>query len=337
MTDTSVASAETAGIAERVILPLLFGKEAIGADPTFVLLSAQPGAGGARATGRLLAEHGDELAVINGDELRAFHPRFTQLTASESADAAQTLSDATAEWLRAAMVFARENRRSLLLEGSFANPGAAVGLAQRFAGAGFRTRVVVVAARRAESLLSVASTYLRGVQTGRPTRFVSRDAHARGFDGTRALIASIEDATAVDRITVIGRDGRPVFDVEKADREQPFEGASTALISAQSQLLTSLQSAQWLSELRRVTDFTATLPDVPRPLTELLIELHETALREIIQELPVPAGSRFIPGQERRSAADLADLRRTLAGERPIDAAAPSVTPTGPDRTSPSR
>lgn len=328
---------DTSEIVQRDILPQVFGKESNSSDPTFVLLSAQPGASGARTTGRLLAEHGEDMAVISGHEFRAFHPQVTELEASGSADAARILSETTAEWLRASMAFARENRRSLLLEGSFANPAAAVGLAQRFAGAGFRTRVVVVSARWAESLLSTASQYLRGVQAGRPSHFVSRDEHARGFDGTRALTAAVEDAEVVDRLTVIGRDGGPVFDVEREGWEHPFGGATAALVKAQSQRLTSLQSAQWLSELRRVTDFASTLRDVPRPLTELLIELHETALREIIRELPVPAGSKVIPTQERRSGADLVALRRTLAVERPVDAAAPSVTPTGPDRGGPSR
>ena len=67
-------------------------------------------------------------------------------------------------------------------------------------------------------------------------------------------------------------------------------------------------------------------------MTEVLIDLHETALREIIPELPVPAGSKVVAAQEHRSASELVALRKSLIVERPVDAAAPVVAPTGPER-----
>ncbi len=72
----------------------------------------------------------------------------------------------------------------------------------------------------------------------------------------------------MDRVTILDRSGVPVFDAEAGDAVLPFQGASAALLAAQSERLLSLGSAQWMSELRRVTEFAATLRDVPRPLTE---------------------------------------------------------------------
>lgn len=338
MTDLSVASTTRGVIFERDILPLLFPEDQPqDSAPTFVLLTGQPGAGAARSIGRLRAEHGHDLAALSADELRAFHPQFAEATASGSVEAAREVSEATAEWLRAGMAFAREHRRSLLLEGNFTTPSTVLALAQRFAGEGFRTRVVVVGVRRAESLLATLSQYLSGVQAGRPTRFVSREAHDRGFDGTRALTAAMENSTALDRVTVLGRAGAPMFDAETDGTDHPFRGAGAALVAAQSERLLSLGSVQWMSELRRVTEFAATLREVPRPVTEALIDLHETALREIIPELPVPAGSKVVAAQEHRSASELVALRKLMIAERPLDAAAPVVAPAGPERGGVSR
>ena len=321
----------------RDILPLYFGAGTSSTVPTFVLLSGQPGSGAARATGRLLAEHGDGMTAVNADGLRAFHPRFAELTASGSAEGARVLSEATAEWLRASIAFAREQHRSLLLEGNFATPSTAIALAQRFAAEGFRTRVVVVAARRAESLLASASSYLRDVHAGRPARFVSGDAHDRGFEGTRALTAAIEEADAIDRFTVLGRSGAPVFDAERDGSDRPFRGASAALRDAQSERLTSLQSAQWLSEYRRVTEFAATLRDLPIPLGELLIDLHETAIREVIRELPVPPGSRVIEAQEHRSAVGPCRVAEAAGAGAAHRCAGTRSGAAGPERGGPSR
>ncbi|MGA1828244.1 zeta toxin family protein [Microbacterium sp.] len=310
----------------REILPLIFPETTASVDPVLVLVARPPGSIAAPATGRLVAEHGRDIAVVNGDDLRALHPDIAG--GAGSTDAVQADS---AEWLRACIAFARENRRSLLLDGQF-SPAAALGTAERFADAGFRTRVVVTGARRAESLLSAVSLYLRSIQSGGSARLVGREAHDRGFEGARELAAALEESTAVDRVTVLGRNGTPAFDAERRDQDRPFQGASAALRAVQSERLTSLQSTQWLSELRRVTEFSVTLRQVPRPLTELLIDLHETALREIIPELPVPAGSAVVAAQERRSAAELVALRRSLVEERPADVAAPVVVPAGPDR-----
>lgn len=328
---------ERANILHDDILPLLFPAVSASDDPTVTLVTGQPGSGRRQAAARIRAEQDGEVAILSAEQLRAFHPSVAELDASGSVEAAGELGAASAEWLRAGMAYAREHHRSLVVEGSFATPAAAVGTAQRFAAEGFRTRVVIAGARRAESLLSTVSLHLRGVQTGGPSRFVSRDAHDRGLEGTRALAATLEESAAVDRVTVLGRAGAPVFDGVSGGTDRPFVGARTALLAAQSDRLTSLRSAQWLSELRRVTEYAHTLREMPRPLTELLIDLHETALREIIPELPVPAGSMVVAAQERRSASDLVSLRRSLVQARSADAAAPSMVPSGPDRRGPSR
>ncbi|MGC5224208.1 zeta toxin family protein [Micromonospora sp. DT81.3] len=327
---------ERAAILHDDILPLLFPASGATDDPTLTLLTGQPGSGRPQAAARICAEQDGEVAILSADQLRAFHPSIAELDASGSVEAVGELRAATAEWLRAGMAFAREHHRSLLVEGSFATPAAAVATAQRFGTDGFRTRIVIAGARRAESLLSTVSLYLHGVQTGGPARFVSRDAHDRGFDGTHALAATLEESDAVNRVTVLGRAGASVFDGVSRNTDRPFVGARAALLATQSDRLTSLRSAQWLSELRRVTEYAATVR-MPRPLTELLIDLHETALREVIPELPVPAGSRVVAAQERRSASDLVSLRRSLIEARPVDAAAPSVAQSGPERGGPSR
>ncbi|MGC5173340.1 zeta toxin family protein [Microbacterium sp. DT81.1] len=328
---------DRAEILRRDILPLLFPDARSSDDPALELLTAQPGSGLFRVAARLHADDSDEITILSADELRVFHPWHAELSASATVEAAGELAAVTAAWLSGAMVYAREHRRSALIEGSFTNPSVALRTAQRFAAEGFRTRIVIAGVRRPESLLSTASLYLRGVQAGGPAHFVSRDAHNRGFEATRAVAVALEDSGQVDRVTILGRDGTPAFDVHSDGKERAFHGATAALLAVQSERLTSLQSAQWLSELRRVTEFAATLRNPPRALTELLIDLHETALREIIPELPVPDGSSVVATQARASASDLVALRRSLAEHGPIDAAAPSVAVGGPERGGPSR
>ncbi|MFB8146629.1 zeta toxin family protein [Microbacterium sp. NPDC056003] len=333
MSEWELEDAEREEILTRRILPLYFRDTPLPDEPPrLVLLAGQPGAGRSRAAGSLIAEHGSDLAVVSGDDLRAFHPRFPDLVSARSPEAVAGIARATAGWLRDCIRYARENQRSLLLEGAFQDPAVAVATAERFAMAGFQTRIVVVSSRRAESLLTVASRYLRDVHGSVPARLVGRDVHDRALEATGELVAAARGAASVDRLTVLSRTGRVVFDARRTDGEDAFRDAGIALEAAQSSRLSRFDATQWLSELHRMTEFAASRRDLPRGVTELLVELHEIALREVIPELHVPSDGTFTIAIEQKTVARLVDLRRSLPREQIVDVAAPVVAPVGPER-----
>lgn len=321
------------GILRRSILPLYFRDSTRSdASPSLVLLAGQSGAGRSRATSKLIAEEGTDLAVVSGDDLRAFHPRFAEIVVSRESEGREGLARATAGWVRDCIRYARENRHSLVLEGAFLDPKLAIGTAERFAGEGFQTRVVVVASRRAESLLSVASLYLRDVHASAPARFVSRDAHNRAFEATFALVAAVEDADSVDRLTILKRNGQTAFDAHRIDGSSAFRGAGAELEAAESARMSRFDATQWLSELHHVTEFAAARRDLPRGVIDLLVDLHEVALREVIPELHVPSDGKFTIAIEQKTVANLVALRRSLSREQAVDVAAPVIVPDGPER-----
>ena len=323
-------------ILRRDILPLYFPDDVESEQPTFVLVAGQPGAGRSRAAASLAYEDPHDVAVLNGEELRAFHPAFLDPRAATDPEAVSEVGQSVAGWVSGCIRYAREHRRSLSVEGTFGNVTAAAGTAGRFAAEGFHTRVVVVGSRRAESLLSVLSGYLRDVQTGRRATPTSRTAHDEGFAATRSLVASVQESGWSDRLTVAGRDGRVVFDATGTEGAG-FEGAGAALVAAQSERLSRFDATQWLSELHHATEFAAIRRGLPDEVAELLVELHETSLREVIPELRVPANGKFATAMEQKTVARLVALRQTLPAARPIDVAAPVVVPGGPGVEGPSR
>lgn len=310
------------------ILPLLFPEAPAGEAPTFVLVAGQPGAGRSRAAATLARDRRD-LAVLNGEELRAFHPAFTD----SRAGAAGAISQAVAGWVSGAIRYAREHGRSLAVEGAFANESAAAGTARRFADAGFQTRLVVVGVRRAQSLLSVTSRCLREIHAGVPAGFTSRDAHDEGLAATRRLTTSAENSGWVDRLTIVDRVGRDVFDANRSEGTPAFDGASAALLDAQSARMGRFEATQWLSELHHASRFAAAARGLPGGVGEMLVDLHETSLREVIPQLHVPAEGKFATAMEQKTVARLVALRQTLTAPQPrIDVAAPVVAPAGPER-----
>ncbi|GAA1661909.1 zeta toxin family protein [Microbacterium lacus] len=328
MADSTNVVESTAAPSSADVMSLLFPmRAAVATTPALVLVRRPAGVTTAAATGRLVAEHGRDIAVINGDELRAMHPA----AANPGPDAMQVVQAAAAEWVRSSLAFAREHRRSILLEGSFTSQ-ATLGLARRFRDDGFEVRVVLCAARRSDSVLAAVSRHLSELRAGIASVFAGRDAVDRDRDGLYGLAAALEQPSAVGRVSVFGHSGASVFDVPGEVPETGFPGVRDAVGVAESGRRSSLEAAQWLSELRRVTDFAKSRRNLPRPVVVALVELHEVALREVIPALPVPAGSIAAAGIERNVAADLVLLRRGLAIERPGDIAAPSVAPVSPNR-----
>lgn len=323
MTDDTWGASKTQGD----VLRSLFNGLKPSANPTFAILAGQVGAGAGRAIGSIRAEHGRDLVPVSADDLRAFHPRFLDKSFMDSSAGRRELAESTASWLQAALTHARENRLPMTLEGAFRSPDAALGVAHRFAADGYEVELVVVAVREEESLLAATSGSLRRMREHRPTGFTSVLEHAETFRGTRALVAAAGNDSAVNRISVFGRHGDVVFDERRSPGVETFRDATGALVSAQAERMTSLESAQWLGELRRVTAYARTLRAMPLVVRESLIELHQMAIQRVVPELPVPVGSEVIEIQQRRLAADLIDLHRGAARPEPPDAAAPVAQP----------
>ena len=320
---------ELARIFTDEIRPILFSNQTTSDNPTLILLGGQPGAGKSRATHSLLREYQFDPVPLSGDDLRAFHPHYRDLVTRDPIHAPDAFAPATAAWVRAAIDHARTRQRSLLLEGTFHTPELTLTTARAFSDAGFRVHVVVAGASRADSLLSVTSRYFRSRHENLPARFTSRTAHDRGYDGTTGLVTQLDTSPHVDRVTILGRDGTARFDAQRAIPHQPnreFVSAAAELEEARTRPVGTRTAVEWLSELRRMTQYAEASRQVTTQTAELLIPLHEIAVRDIVPTIPLPAGSE--PGRklEMRVAQDLAALRRAVGALGP-DAAAPHRTP----------
>lgn len=301
-------------------------------SPEITLVIGQPGAGKSRAAARLHTSQ-REAVTLGIDDLAPFHPRFLELTRWKSIDAPAAMAPTLADWMSRGIDRILEARQSLILEASLNSPGAAFGLTADFADAGYSTRVIVVAARRSESLLSATSRYLHARRLNEPARFTDRDTHHRGWQGALGTAREAREATSVDRLTILARDGRPLFD---AHRGEGFAGASSAFEAAQSVPFTLLTGAAWFGELRRMTEFARARRELSPPVAELLVELHELALNEVLPLMPLRRRSSAAVEQETRLSAELVSLRREFAIEPSYrEPLAPVIAPT-PVRRGPS-
>jgi len=191
-------------------------------------------------------------------------------------------------------------RRSLVIEGDFRTPVAALGVATQFLDAGYQVQTVFVVPRRAESLLAVASAHFRQIQRTSETVEVSVADHDARWADVRDVLAAVSTEPG---LTVTVFDG--------SGNELPVD-ASDSFNRARAGGPTKRAAVEWLGELRRITDFARSLQPRATDL-DLLIELHQVALREVVPAMNLPAGSTTGPQLESRLAAEAQSLRRQLS------------------------
>lgn len=306
-----IAPEQIDDIYRTLIRPTVFGPTPGGEpSPTLVLLGGQPGSGKSRASARLLAEY-DGMVALSGDDLRIFHPQYRNLVTAEPEQAGAVLADATSSWVRSAIQDALEERRSLLIEGTFGDPDVTLATAAQFREAGFHVRVVAIASPRVLSVVTATSRYLRDQKLGSPARFTRLSAHDRGYNGTTRLIEKIDSTTPADEVTVISRNGRVLF-----DRARDEEGAA-AFAEAKGALHGGRHPQSWgarstmelLGELKQISAY-AVSGHLTSDIADLLIEAHELALSEVVAHLSIDAAApqaRFI---EQAVSEQLVALRR---------------------------
>ncbi|MGN6221407.1 MAG: zeta toxin family protein [Microbacterium sp.] len=334
MSDPEQAADWREDVLRRDILPLYFPAGDPAGSPEFVLLAGQPG------SGRLRAARPAGLAgvpVVDAAELQAYHPDYARLHASRAPEAVMELTQTARGWVATCIRHARETRRSVVLDGAFLDPVVAARAAEGFAAAGFTTRLVIAGSRRAESLLTVTSAHLQDLLLRHPSVMVTVDAHDDGLDATRRLAASLEEAGWVDRVTVLTRAGQVTYDANRRADAAGFGDVLDAVTAAQSERMNRWDATQWLSELHHVTDYATSLRVMPDGVGEVLVELHEIALREVIPELHVPTDGTFRSAIEQKTRTRLTDLRQATRVEPAVDAAAPILVPGGPETGGPSR
>ena len=267
--------------------------------PTLILLGGQPGSGKSRASARLLEEH-EGMVAVTGDDLRIFHPQYRHLVTAQPERAGEILAKATSVWVRTAIKDALEGRQDLLLEGTFGDPEVTLATARQFREAGFHVRIVAIASPRVLSLVTAASRYLRDRKLGSPARFTRLSAHDRGFDGTTRLTDSLHSTEAVDRVTIVSRNGNTLFDElrDPGRSTQLFDGASAALQYGRNPTSWGARSTmELLGELKQITAYAVTSGELTAGVAQVLIEAHNLALSDVASRLSVSADSpqaRFI-------------------------------------------
>lgn len=109
---------ENQRVYQEEIEPLYFSRTQPTEKPRAVIIGGQPGAGKTRVLSISKREFDNfNVVIVNTDDLRAFHPKFEQITNQDDKLSALTTHPDASAWNQKLLDRSIETKRNILLEG----------------------------------------------------------------------------------------------------------------------------------------------------------------------------------------------------------------------------
>ncbi|RLK52488.1 zeta toxin family protein [Microbacterium telephonicum] len=304
----------------QLIAPSLFSGAPVTVDPSLTLVVGAPGSGRMRVAWASAATAG-VTAPISAALMRAFHPDAAELYRQFPTTVESIMRPVVEEWTSRAIGQALEERRSLVLEADALSADAVEAAVVAFRSAGFTSRLIVVSARPADALLTTTSAFLAQRRERVAAQFSSVEATQGAFSSTPELLRAVEVSSSVERVEVVAGTGAVLHAASPVEDPASTAGLVDAFSGEASRGFSSIEGVRWLSELRRISEYTREAHEEAPALLESLAELHRLALTDVLPTMPLRPESEPAVRQRTQLEQSLSRLERQLALQ-----AEPSVT-----------
>lgn len=147
------------------------------ASPRAILLAGQPGAGKTELSSMLSYEMAGDVAFINGDDYRRYHPHRRQLYQKFGADSVGMLSPFSNAVTERLIVALAQYRLNLIIEGTGRTVEVPKTTAERLTSAGYTVEMAVIATRPEISLISTMIRFYQMEERGTIPRATAISAH----------------------------------------------------------------------------------------------------------------------------------------------------------------
>ncbi len=242
-------------IYDQVIRPILFDHVPDAAQPVFVTLGGQPGAGKTAALGAIRSLVPNAVEII-GDDLRAHHPHYLEVMARDPLAMPSHTAEASGRWVGMALTEALGRAVNVVVEGTWRNPVMVCETASRFAPT-HRVHAVVLAVPSAMSTLRIAHRYyLDKARTG-SSRWTSLEAHDYAYPRVEETLGELLRTQPWLRVTVVDHRGDIAFDQDHPDAAE----ALAALRQRDHLALTPLEQRNWRESLAWIREQAAAQPE----------------------------------------------------------------------------
>lgn len=216
---------------------LLFRNVQRAEAPRFIIVGGQPGCGKTGAVlsaARELKQAGSGVAIINGDELRPFHPDYARLVKQDRSTAADKTGPDVGAWVERGIREAAANGFNAVIETTMRQPAVVAATIGEFLRAGFQAEMHVLVVHPEVSRQAIYERFYRALgQRASLPRFTLASYHEAALERMPATLQAVEDlgvsVRLLDRQGVVLHDSRDAstkaIDVLTWLRTQPLKAA----------------------------------------------------------------------------------------------------------------
>jgi hypothetical protein len=158
-----------------------------------------------------------DLAIVNGDDFRPYHPEYDRLARQDDTLAASFTDADVGSWVEQAIELVRASSANALVEGTLRNPEVTIRSSRLFASSGYRAELHVMAAHRFHSKLRVFNRYLTQREEQGFGRYTLMGAHDASYDVLPQSLAEIIASGVFGRIVLYTIERDVLFDSQVHD------------------------------------------------------------------------------------------------------------------------
>ena len=218
--------------AKTLVSAHFLSKSAYSVEPIGILLGGQPASGKTGLIRFLQRQHSSKtFIIINGDELRSYHPRYEAIVeyyGLAAPEYTQQFSNALVEWLKAECIRLQYN---FIIEGTMRTLNVIEQTAQSLKRAGFICEGHILAVAREDSLLGIFQRYEDDFRKTGLGRFSKIETHDEAYQQIPVNLQTAVQKQWFDQLVIYTRttdkplsvniDGR-IFETPISGKLKPF-------------------------------------------------------------------------------------------------------------------
>lgn len=231
-----------------------FGDSAPVENPQVVITGGQPGSGKSKLLeqARELFSDGN-VVVINGDDLRNFHPHAREILKHDDRKFAERTDPDSREWTKKLFERAIETKRNIVFESTMREAGPISKTMKLLRESGYHLTARVVATNERYSITGIFRRYDEQKAAKGYGRWSELSSHDAGYVGMPKTVEYIEKQGLVDRLEVYSRSGDLLYANDYVNGEwQKSANALEAIVAERERKPTESEKDNFRSDWKRI-------------------------------------------------------------------------------------
>lgn len=204
MSNTDIALEEAEAILHEMIIPQVISDMRPQEVKAAFIMGGQPGSGKS-ACARELLKANTGLVYINGDDLRAYHPKYYLYLKEDEIQTADVTQAVCNLWIEGLIRECIQQDLSFVVEGTMRKKEVPFNTARMLRDAGYYINLAVLSVPYEVSLHSLMYRYEELKRLGLPARFTRKESHDEAFQNIEGALEALIRSELFDRLYLFKR------------------------------------------------------------------------------------------------------------------------------------